>query len=80
MGYVENKGLTIKKIRLYNGITQEQMAKRLHITQSNISRWEKGEVEPTDLTMAKIQKKFKSPPGTYDYINNTVPGQVSMLD
>ncbi len=76
----DSKGLTIKKIRVWNGVTQEQFAKRLGVCQQNISRWEKGEVEPSDLTMAKIQRKFESPPGTYDYINGRLPGQQSMFD
>ena len=76
----ETKGHLIKRIRLFNGITQVQMAKRLGVIQSNISRWENGEVEPTDLTMAKIQKKFHYPTDAYDYINGTLPGQQSMFN
>ena len=78
--FKETKGHLIKRIRLINGITQTQMAKRLGVIQSNVSRWENGEVEPSDLTMAKIQKKFIYPDDAYDYINGRLPGQQSMFD
>lgn len=75
----ETKGHLIKRIRLLNGITQEQMARRLDVQQHHVSRWETGEVEPSDLTMVKIQKRFNYPPDAYDYINGTLPGQQSMF-
>lgn len=80
MAQKETKGHLIKRIRLLNGINQTQMAKRLGVQQQNISRWEQGEVEPSDLTMSKIQKRFVYPEDAYDYINGTLPGQQSMFD
>lgn len=37
---------SIKKLREKNGLTQEQMAKRLMISRQAVSRWENGETQP----------------------------------
>lgn len=76
---MESRANLIKRIRLENGLTQTQLAKRLGTNQANVSRWENGEVAPTDLSMAKMQKKLKWPADAYDFINSTLPGQTTMF-
>ena len=44
---------TIAQIRTEKGITQEQMAKDLHVTRQAVSRWETGETSP-GIDMVKL--------------------------
>ena len=40
---MSNIGKTIKKIRAERGLTQEQLAERLHVTRQAVSNWEQGD-------------------------------------
>lgn len=51
---IEN--IKLKNIRLRIGLTQKQFSKRLNITQSAISHWEKGISFPSIEVAAKIVK------------------------
>ena len=44
---------TIAEVRSEQGLTQEQMARRLFVTRQAISRWENGETEP-GIDMVKL--------------------------
>ena len=44
------------RIRLKKGITQEELAKRMHTTQSAIARFESGSVNPTIEFISRLSK------------------------
>ncbi len=58
-------GLLISKIREEKGITQAELAKLSHIDQSDISRLEKGQGNPT---LSKISKLLESLESDIDFI------------
>jgi len=47
-------GKNIKEIRLNLGLTMEEFANKIDFGKSNVSRWERGENIPNDLTLKKI--------------------------
>jgi len=44
--------------RIPNGLTQEELAKRLDVQQSYVSQWELGKTEPPKEALNKIEKIF----------------------
>jgi transcriptional regulator with XRE-family HTH domain len=48
----------IKKYRLKNNLTQQQLADKLYVTAQAVSRWEKGEVEPSIAAITELAKIF----------------------
>ena len=61
---------TLSQIRESQGITQEELAKRLNINQSAISKFEKREV----VTISKLQEFIKALGGEIE-ININFPGK-----
>ncbi len=58
-GYEEFKiGMLIKQLRLKEGMTQEELAKRLHIKKSVISRMENHAEDIRLSTLAKVAEVF----------------------
>lgn len=51
-------GENIKRLRLQHGMTQKNLADKLFVTAQAISRWEKGEVEPSIGTITELAKIF----------------------
>ena len=51
-------GEEIKKIRLKNGLSQEEFGKRIRLSQMGISKIERGSVYPRIQTVEKINKEF----------------------
>lgn len=49
-----NLGGNIKRARKAAGLTQKELAGRLHVYQKDISRWENNELVPGALTLARI--------------------------
>lgn len=47
-------GFHIKEFRLYADLTQEELAKKVHIDQGDLSRIEKGTANPSIKTIARI--------------------------
>jgi len=47
-------GLAIASVRKLRGITQRELAERLHIHHSMVTRWEKGQTIPRDETLERI--------------------------
>ncbi len=47
MIFMENLGITIKNLRKEAGLTQADLAEKLHISPQTVSRWEIGEGEPS---------------------------------
>lgn len=49
----------IKKLRTEKNLTQKDLANKLHVTSQAVSRWEKGEVEPSVSTIGEMAKIFE---------------------
>ena len=49
----------IKNLRKEKGLTQKELADLLHMTSQAVSRWEKGEVEPSVDTISNMAKIFE---------------------
>lgn len=52
-----NIGATVKKLRLKNGITQQQLADQLNVSMQTISRWETAVTYP-DIVMLPILARY----------------------
>ena len=48
----------VKELRVENGITQKQLAEKLHTTNSAVCDWEKGRSQPDLQMLANIAKLF----------------------
>jgi transcriptional regulator with XRE-family HTH domain len=51
----ENFGTEIRQFREQNGIKQDDLARRLGVSQSSVSMWETGTVSPNPRMMARIR-------------------------
>lgn len=58
---MSNIGKTIKKVRAEKGMTQEQLAERLHVTRQAVSNWEMGKTQPDVETLAAMAEVFGVP-------------------
>ncbi|MCR5079021.1 MAG: helix-turn-helix domain-containing protein [Bacilli bacterium] len=47
-------GSKLKKLRVENGLTQKDLAERLHVTFQTVSKWENGENEPDYKTLKQL--------------------------
>ena len=61
-------GERIKKARLENGLTQEQLAKMIGVAKSTLTGYEKGNREPDAMKINALAKVLKV---TGDYLLNT---------
>lgn len=53
-------GANLKKARVDAGYTQKQLADAIGVYQKDISRWEREELVPSALTLAKICRELKA--------------------
>lgn len=53
-------GANIQTARKAAGVTQKELADRLHVYQKDISRWERNELTPSTLTFAKICRELNA--------------------
>ena len=51
--------LQIKNLRLANGITQVELAKKLGVTTQCVSNWENDNIQPSIEMLIKISEYFK---------------------
>ena len=49
----------IKALRMRKGLTQKELADLLHVTSQAVSRWEKGDVEPSIDTISEMASIFE---------------------
>ena len=49
----------IKQARVVAGLSQKQLATKLHVSQSQITRWEGGHAVPSPRNLAKLSKALK---------------------
>lgn len=54
-------GSTIKKIRTKYGLSQDQMAEKLHVTRQTVSNWENNKHYPDLATLIRISEDFAVP-------------------
>ena len=54
-------GENLKTLRKNKGITQEELAARLHIVRQMISKWEKGQSVPDAEMLARLAEIFEVP-------------------
>lgn len=52
-------GKNIKKLRSEKGITQEQLAERLHVTRQAVSNWETDKTQPDIETLSALAECFE---------------------
>lgn len=53
-----NIAKNMKGLRTAKGITQEELAERLHVTRQAISSWENGKNQPDIQTLENLAKVF----------------------
>ena len=51
-------GDKIKYFRMSKRYSQEQLARKLHVTQGAVSQWEKGRTAPDTMTLLNLAKLF----------------------
>ena len=56
---MKREPIDIKAIRLEFGFTQEDLARKLGLTLSAVSKWEQGIFSPSRLAREKIEKLLK---------------------
>ena len=63
---------TLKNLRLDHGLTQAELAERVHVTRQAVSRWETGETVPNTETLKLLSR-------LYDVSINTLLGAPRQL-
>lgn len=53
--------LTLAAARINAGLTQEEVAKKLNISARQLSKWERGEIAPKELTMQGLASFYGVP-------------------
>ena len=48
--------MNIKNLRLKAGLTQVELAKKMHVDQAAVSRWESGETKPLRKSHKRLAK------------------------
>ena len=56
---MNNIGKNIKKWRSEKGITQDQLAEKLHVTRQAVSNWETGKTQPDLETLSALAECFE---------------------
>ena len=51
----------IKECRKIKGMTQQEVAKKMYCTQTDVSRWETGSVKPSRATLEKLAEVLECP-------------------
>jgi len=59
---------TLKMLRAERGISQIQLAERLFIDRSTISRWESGSRLPDNMMIARISKSLDADINIWKYL------------
>lgn len=67
----------IKNARLEKGVTQEDLAEQLHLTQSYVSQLESGEKKPCAATVLKIEEILGVEHGSIWNVHNIVMDHIT---
>lgn len=68
---MSNIGKNIKRFRAEKGMTQEQLAERLHVTRQAVSNWEQGKTQPDLETLSAMAEVLEVPVEELIYGNTT---------
>ena len=49
-------GVTLRRLRIENGLSQKQLADRLHMERSSVSNWEAGRRIPDAVAISQLAK------------------------
>ena len=71
-------GTNIRNLRKLNGLTQEELAKKINYSNKAISRWESGEVIPDVETINNLCEVFNVPISTM-FEENIAPKEVDSV-
>jgi len=64
-----NLGEKLRAYRKLNGITQEELARRLGVDPTTLARWEKRKSRPMEKNLKAIKQLFKSlPMGIFSHL------------
>jgi transcriptional regulator with XRE-family HTH domain len=58
---MNNIGEIIKKYRLMNNLTQEELGKKMYVTKQAVSKWENGNTLPDIITIKKLSESLSIP-------------------
>ncbi|CAN1564741.1 LexA SOS-response transcriptional repressors (RecA-mediated autopeptidases) [Caulobacteraceae bacterium] len=72
-------GQRLKRIRNLKGLTQEQLAEQLSLTELQIGRWERDEALPQAKNLAKLAAFFEVPEVWLTYGGDSGPATVPVL-
>ena len=56
---MKNEPIDMKSIRLLLGFTQEDLARKLGLALSTVSKWEQGVTSPSRLAREKLERLLK---------------------
>ncbi len=76
---MNNIGKSIKKFRAEKGLTQDQLAEKLHVTRQAVSNWENGKTQPDLETLSALADCFDIPAEELIY-GKTTGHQESKVD
>ena len=51
--------MTIKELRIKMRLTQDELATALKVHKTTVSRWERGEINPSFKNIRQIEKLYK---------------------
>lgn len=69
-------GMTLKALRINQGMTQKEAANALNVTPETLGSWERAETFPTVLQITKIEDLYNT---TYADIN-FLPKNIGLTD
>lgn len=72
-------GVKFKKIRLEKGMTQQDVADKLGIKRSAISKWESGNIFPNHKQLDKISEIFNVPVSYFLLEEGSIGQQIDMF-
>lgn len=68
-------GSNLKKLRLQKGLSQENVAEKLHVVRQTISKWESGLSAPSAEQLISLSIVLDTPPNLLLGIDNNVKGK-----
>ena len=75
--------LKIEELRIKNGFTQEELAKKINVSRQSISEWEKGNSTPNIDNLILLSKILKTSldyliTGKEESLNSLIPGGIEL--